>query len=112
MRVLPVPFFFQKEILVDIASLGGSEGVQVKTSPSQNAPWSKRPRIGQNVPKHEKKIGQNVPIKRPHYSMEIFRRNMGFQQRKGLLKCLVLMYESLKWCFDGVFYVHAALDQR
>ena len=25
MRVLPVPFFFQKEILVDIASLGGSE---------------------------------------------------------------------------------------
>ena len=66
----------------------------------------------QNVPKHEKKIGQNVPIKRPHFSMEIFRRNMGFQQRKGLLKCLVLMYESLKWCFDGVFYVHAALDQR
>ena len=25
MCVLPVPFFFQKEILVDIASLGGSE---------------------------------------------------------------------------------------
>ena len=25
MRVLPVPFFFQKEILVDFASLGGSE---------------------------------------------------------------------------------------
>ena len=25
MRVLPVPFFFQKGILVDIASLGGSE---------------------------------------------------------------------------------------
>ena len=96
-------------VWVRSASSFNKQRVQVKTSPSQNAPWSKRPRIGQNVPKHEKKIGQNVPIKRPHFSMEIFRRNMGFQQRKGLLKCLVLMYESLKWCFDGV---HAALDQR
>ena len=42
-------------------------------------PLVKTPRIGQNVPKHEKKkIGQNVPIKRPHFSKEIIRGNMGF----------------------------------
>ena len=52
--------------------------VQVKTSPSQNLPSQNFPRIGQNVPKREKKIGQNVPIKRSHYLKENFLRNMGF----------------------------------
>ena len=56
-------------------------------------------RIGQNVPKHEKKIGQNVPIKRPHFSKEIFRRNMGFLQRKKL----VLVSGTNVWKVEMMF---------
>ena len=74
--------------------------VQVKTSPSQNAPESKRPRIGLNVPKHEKNIGQNVPIKRPHFSKEILSKKYGILAKKKL----VLVSGTYVWKIEMMFW--------
>ena len=49
-----------------------SKRLLVKTPPSQNVP-----ELVKTSP-NTKMIGQNVPIKRPHLSKEIFRRNMRF----------------------------------
>ena len=57
---------------LDVSGL--SQRVQVKTSPIQNVPYSKRPRIGHM----NKKDWSKRPTKRPHISLGVFRRNIEF----------------------------------
>ena len=86
--------------------------MQVKTSPGQNVPWSKRPRIGQKRPQTRKKDWS----KRPHKTSPFFKGD--FSKIYGSLtkKKIVLVSGTNVWkfemIFDRVFYVNAAIDQR
>ena len=76
----------------------------VKTPPSQNVP-----ELVKTSP-NTKKILVKTSHKTSPFLKGDFSKKYGILTQEKLV--LILMYESLKWCFNRVFYVHAAIDQR